>query len=250
MSDGRNVVFLYDGSFYGLLTVVFEAYSSRTFPAGIETDDNVQQALLCEYEYVQTDSQKARRVEEAILKKASARSLNNIYYAYLANAQDKEINIFNYIRACCRFGKSVDNRLTVDCVAFVINAARNVGNEAHLFKEFIRFTELKGGVYYAKIEPKNSVLPAIEEHFVTRYSSMPFLIHDTVHGKCLVYNGTSSVIREADTIPKLNPSENEEKYRELWKCFFDTVEISERHNERCQNTHLPKRFRKNMTEFL
>ncbi len=249
MSDGRDVVFLYDGSFYGLLAVVFESYYTRVFPAGIETDENVQERLFCDYEYVETDIKKARRVEESILKKVSARALHNIYYAYLSNEPEKELAIFNYIRAGYKFGKSVDGRLTLDCVDFVLRAAKNVGNEAHLFKEFIRFAELEGGVYYAAIEPKNNVLPAIEEHFVSRYSSMPFLIHDTVRGECLVYNGKSAVIHEAKGLPKLNLSESEKEYRALWKCFFDTVEITERHNEACQNTHLPKRFRKNMIEF-
>lgn len=249
MSDGRDVVFLYDGSFYGLLSVVFKSYYTRVFPAGIETDENIQERIFCDYEYVETDIKRARRVEESILKKVSAHALHNIYYAYLSNRPDKELAIFNYIRAGYKFGKSVDGHLTLDCVDLVLRAARNVGNEAHLFKEFIRFAELEGGVYYAAIEPKNNVLPAIEEHFVSRYSSMPFLIHDTVRDECLVYNGAGTVIHEAKGLPKLNLSESEKEYRALWKCFFDTVEIKERHNEACQNTHLPKRFRKNMIEF-
>lgn len=249
MLDGRDVIFLYDGSFYGLLTAVFEAYSRKTFPSGIESNENVQQALLCDYEYIETDFEKARRVEKTVKEKSSEKSLEYVYYAYLSNMDNKGFMIFNYIRACCKFGRRVNNYLTLDCVNSVLAAAKNVSNEAHLFKEFIRFAELKGGVYYAAIEPKNDVLPAIEHHFIHRYSSMPFLIHDKTHKKCLVYNGKESVIRETDIIPVLEMSENERQYNDLWKCFFKEVEIKERHNERCQNTHLPKRFRKNMVEF-
>lgn len=249
MLDGRNVVFLYDGSFYGLLTAVFEAYYRRVVPFAIETDENVQQALLCDYVSVDTDAQKARRVEKSVLEKISASALYNIYYAYLSNMEDKGLTIFNYIRAGYKYGRAVNNYLTLDSVNSVITAARNVRNETHLFKEFIRFSELKNGVYYAAIEPKNNVLPALEEHFTHRYSSMPFLIHDTVHEKCLGYNGRETVILDAASVPRLDLSDTEQKYRDLWKCFFDTVEIKERHNEQCQNTHLPKRFRKNMTEF-
>lgn len=249
MSDGRDVIFLYDGSFYGLLTVIFDVYRTRVFPAGIETDENVQETICCDYKYTETDSEKARRVEESVLKRISARALHNVYYAYLSNVKDKEMAIFNYIRAGYRYGREVNNYLALDCVNEVLTAARNVGNEAHLFKEFIRFTELKNGVYYAKIEPKNNVLPAIEEHFSDRYSSMPFIIHDAVRRECLACVGGQSVIRSVDSLPELELSENETAYRELWQCFFDTIEIKERHNEKCQNTHLPKRFRKNMTEF-
>ena len=45
------------------------------------------------------------------------------------------------------------------------------------------------------------------------------------------------------------PNAEELKYRELFKMFYDTIEIKERHNERCRMNHMPKRFWKNMTEF-
>ena len=51
------------------------------------------------------------------------------------------------------------------------------------------------------------------------------------------------------TAPKINLSENEKEYRRLWKQFYDTVEIKERHNERCRMTLMPKRYWKYLTEF-
>ena len=45
------------------------------------------------------------------------------------------------------------------------------------------------------------------------------------------------------------PDERERQYRRLWRAFFETVAIRERTNPRCQNTHLPKRYRAMMTEF-
>lgn len=249
MFNRRDVVFLYDGSFYGILTVVFECYYRHIMPAGIEVDENVQQELFCDYEYIETDLSKAERVEKSILQKISYRALHNIFYACLSNMENKGISILNYIRAGYKFGREVDNHMVLDCANDVLSASLNVGNEAHLLTGFIRFSKLKGGVYYAEITPKNNVLPAIENHFVKRYSSMPFLIHDKNRNLCLVYNGKESVIRKTESLPKLEFSEDEQEYRKLWKCFFDTVEIKERHNEACQNTHLPKWYRKNMLEF-
>ena len=52
-----------------------------------------------------------------------------------------------------------------------------------------------------------------------------------------------------DSLTLAPPSHREAEYRKLWKTFFDTVAIRERHNERCQNTFLPKRYRSTMTEF-
>lgn len=43
MFNRRDVIFLYDGSFYGLLTVIFVCYYTHTYPAGMfflsEPDD-------------------------------------------------------------------------------------------------------------------------------------------------------------------------------------------------------------------
>ncbi len=44
-------------------------------------------------------------------------------------------------------------------------------------------------------------------------------------------------------------SAEEERYRELWKGFYDTIAIKERHNPRCRMTMMPKRYRGHMTEF-
>ena len=40
----------------------------------------------------------------------------------------------------------------------------------------------------------------------------------------------------------------EDEYEELWKVFFNTIAINERYNPKCQCTHLPKWYRKNMLE--
>ena len=37
-------------------------------------------------------------------------------------------------------------------------------------------------------------------------------------------------------------------WQKLWKRFFDAVTIEQRRNERCQMTHAPKRYWKDMSE--
>ncbi len=249
MSDGRNVIYLYDGSFYGLLTVVFECFSRRIVPCGIEAAENVQQTILCDYEQTETDIEKAQRVEKTIYDRMSKRALYAVFLAYLSNTRGKETAIFDFIRAGLKFGKNITNYLTLDCVNKVITSAKTVFGEMDLLRGFIRFSKLKGGIYYAKITPKNNVLPILEPHFTARYRSMPFIIHDLTRNQCLVYNGKNAVIRKTDSLPKIELSDDEKEYRKLWKCFFDTIEIKERHNEKCQKTHLPLRYRENMTEF-
>ncbi len=249
MSDGRNIIYLYDGSFEGLLCTVFESYSLHVFPTAIEITGNGQQSFFAQYRHVATDSGKAERVADKVIALSGQYSLHEIYQCYLSDLPGREMYIFNYIRACMKFGTEVDRHLTIECVNAVTVSSRAVGSEAHLYTGFVRFSELENGVYYAKIEPKNNVLPIIEPHFRHRYASMPFIIHDTVRRQCLVYNGKTSVIHGDVDAPSLELSRSERDYKKLWKEFYDTIVIKERHNEKCRMTHMPKRYWRCLTEF-
>lgn len=249
MPDGRNLIYLYDGSFEGLLTAVFECYAYHEFPYAIEETEYGQQSLFGEYLHITTDKEKSDRVSGKIIETSGRISLYQIYLCYLSTAPSKGINIFNYIRACLKFGKTVNERLNIDCVNYVVTTAKSVSSEAHLYREFIRFSELENGVYYSKIEPKNDILTVIAPHFSHRYSSMPFIIHDLSHRKCLIYNGKSCAIYDVDSMPDVKLSQTESEYRQLWKDFYNTVAIPERRNEKCRMTHMPKHFWKYMTEF-
>lgn len=249
MSDGRNIIYLYDGSFEGLLCAVFECYANHDLPYAIEETEYGQQSLFADYLRVETDISKARRVLKKILEVSGRLPLHEIYLCYLSVIPSKGMHIFNYIRACLKFGESVDKRLTIDCINAVITAAKAVHSEAHMYKQFIRFSELENGVYYSRIEPKNNILPVIAPHFSHRYSSMPFIIHDITYCQCLIYNGTGCVIYEAESMPDIQLSQNESEYRQLWKDFYNTVSIDERQNEKCRMTHMPKHYWRHMTEF-
>lgn len=249
MSDRRNVIYLYDGSFEGLLTAVFDCYLNHELPLDIEPSFNGQLSLDSEYRNIETDTEKARRVADKIITCAGGRAYRHMYYTHLSEYEHREINIFGYVQMCLKFGKAADNHLTSSCVDFVLNASQRTGHEAHKYTGFVRFSELDSGVFYGEIEPVHNVLPILAEHFRKRYSGMAFLLHDVKRQLCVVYNGKSCVIRETEGLPRLSYSENEAQYRSLWKLFYNTVEIKPRHNEKCRMTLMPKRYWRHMTEF-
>ena len=80
-----------------------------------------------------------------------------------------------------------------------------------------------------------------------------WIIYDKTHKVCLVHGvrkrwrlvwGELFNERAAENI-----SEEERKYEFLWKRFFHSVSIKERENPKCQQAHLPFRYRGEMTEF-
>lgn len=247
MLDRGDVIYIYDGSFDGLLTAVFYCYYRHEVPINIENGQNVQKKMFCEYFYVTTDIEKAERVSAAICSKISYTAWKNVYLVYLSDAENKEIICLEYIKKGFRIGESIDLYLTLNEVSAVNDTVKRIKNEAHMFVEFIRFGELEGGVYFARIEPKCNVLPLLAKHFSNRFSGVPWIIYDSKRKLCLACNG-KCFITEAEHAPNLTYSKNEQSYRHLWKTFYDTIEIKQRHNERCRNSHMPKRFWKNITE--
>lgn len=249
MSYGRNVIYLYDGSFEGVLTSIFNSYLYHEAPISIEREEYGQLTLDSDYRRIATDIEKAKRVADKIIKCAGYNAYKHMYYTYLSEKPLCEVNIADYVKMCLKYGKNADKHLTVPCVDFVLDASLRTGHEAHKYTGFVRFSELEGGIYYSEIEPVYNVLPIIAYHFEERYPTMPFLINDVKRKLCLVYNCKECVIRETNSMPNLRFSEEEQQYRRLWKQFYDTVEIKERHNEKCRMSMMPKRYWKHMTEF-
>lgn len=240
-------IYLYDGSFEGLLCCVFEAYYRHENPADIESEADCQIRFGCEYENIPTDLKKADRVFSAAKKKISEKSAYNVMYTYLSNEPNKEKHILEYLRTGFRVGKSVDMRLTEDSVRFVNDTSRKVGSEAHSYKGLVRFSELANGAFYSEIQPKNNVLPILAHHFAKRLSGLAWIIFDTDRKLCCIYDREKWYLQYTDGI-KTDYSDDEEKYRTLWKEFYKTIEIKERHNEKCRMSNMPKRYWAHLTE--
>ena len=248
MHYGRDVIYLYDGSFEGLLTAIFESIYKKEIPLEIKEDKNIQRGFLIEYENIVTDLKKSERISDSICKFISHSAWRNLYYTYLSDEEDRGKLCLDYIKAGYYFGKSVDEHLDVDIILKVTNLVKRVENEAHLYKGFVRFKELDNGIYYSEIEPKCNILPVISKHFKERLPNIPWMIHDIKRKLCLVYNGKSCYITDTDFIPEVKCSKKEIYYQNLWKEFYKEIEIKERHNERCRMTHMPKRFWRKLTE--
>ena len=57
--------------------------------------------------------------------------------------------------------------------------------------------------------------------------------------------GTDSLYDASECI-----RESEREYERLWSGFFESISIKERENPKCQQNHLPLRYRSDMTEFV
>jgi len=247
MLNQSSLIYRYDGSFDGLLCCVFESYDKKEIPMDILLPDTFQ-TMLFEVKTITTDSQKSSRVLSSIPKKIGDGALDLVRHAFLTCFNQKELYILLFLRMGYRYGPSVMSMLADDVVNTLFKAVKHLENESHLLKGFVRFSVFSD-VLVAEIEPKNYVLPLLAQHFCERYPEERFLIYDKTHGMALVYQLHQSTIIPIEALEMPEPDEQEQSFRELWRIFYDAIEVQGRHNPQCRMSHMPKRYWKYMTEF-
>ena len=243
-----NKTFLYDGTFDGFLTIVFNCYSNKTLPQKIFSELEYITNFLDRTIYIETDFEKSKRVFNGIEKSISYTTLYNTYYAFLSNEKDKEMYILKYLCDGFDIGPKINNMLTVSYVFKVMNMKKRSFGECHRLKGLLRFQEIGNNLYYASIHPDNNIIEPLGHHFINRLPNQNFVIHDRIRNLCLLYNGNEYRIIDSSNIKIPNISYEEQRYQELWKLFFKTIAIKERKNARCQMRYMPKKYWQDLIE--
>ena len=78
----ENQVYIYDGTFNGLLTIVFDCYLQKTIPSNIMPETEYISNLLEQTKHISTDEIKAKRIWNGIYHSISYTALYDCYYAF------------------------------------------------------------------------------------------------------------------------------------------------------------------------
>lgn len=233
----------YDGSFDGLLSLVFDAYNDRKNIGSIK-GNQIQIGFLDTY--IETDESKARRVEKYIKNNISYEFFNNVKFAFLSSDERKDIAIVMSIYKAMEIGDKVLE--TMDEYAILMSKIiKKVLSERHRYLGILRFKEVKDGTLFSTIEPKNNVLPILLSHFKSRLINEKFAIFDKKRNMVAYYDTKNFEIFYMEK-EELSLSENELEFEELWKIFHKSISIQERENKKLQQKNLPKYYWKNLIE--
>lgn len=252
------MILIYDGSYEGFLSTVFDAYALRVADGALIRPEGRDCVLpLEEWRDAARSAEKAERVT----KKLHALGLaETVFDAWLSRDSEIENNLLGVIALAIREGNSPMERLYLDSVRAVAGAARRVRTEAHRFLQFVRFVKVESkrpaltdggeapGLYVADIEPEYDILPKIAGHFARRFQDQRFIIRDKVRNQALVYDTKACQIV---TFPEIMapPLPNDAQFERLWRRYFDSVAIPWRKNLKLQQHFVPKKYRKHLTEF-
>lgn len=240
----KQIAYVYDGTFEGVLCCVFFSYTLREIPAEIRTDE----LTLLPVRRVPYNEAHAERVAKGIRNNICRKAYSQAQLMFMTDEPGKELAILRYLRRGFDEGARLMGMLSDEWVHRVDKAVKALLSERHRIIQFLRFSDFDGYLA-AEIEPKGFVLPLLKQHFIDRFPEERLFVFDRAHGAALVYEDRKSAIVPVGDYEMPEPGEQEKRYRALFKLFYDTIEIKPRHNERCRMSHMPKRFWKNMTEF-
>lgn len=213
-----------------------------------------QQTFFDEYIHVEHEEKKYQSVISTIVRKTSRNVLYQIQYVSLSCEKDALDAIYRFLRKAFQIGPDVLKHFGEPEVMRFFELRRNVGNEAHYFREFARFTHMEGDVFVCHLEPKSNVITIVGNHFADRMPSEHFMIIDDNRMLAVVHpkNGENYLrILSGEEMELLRKTESkEDEYTELWRLFVKTIAIQERENKNCQRNMMRLWMRKHATEFL
>lgn len=243
-----NTTILYDGTFHGFLTIVFDCFRTKTLPIKIFSEDLYINNFLDKVYHINTNEEKAQRVFNGIYKQIGYISLFYSFYAFLSNYKNKETDILKYLCNGFEIGSKINHKLTLPYVSKVISMHKYALGECHRLKGLLRFIETDTNVFYSTIHPDNNILEPLGHHFMNRLPLQDFIIHDKNRELCFLYHNNNYNIVDGRDFITPNASNAEKQYQSLWKLFFNTISIDERKNSKCQMQFMPKKYWKDLIE--
>lgn len=246
------MIYIFDGSFEGLLTAIFEWFERKPGEITLQTKIMYQPDAFATSLMIQNNRQNADRVWKGIQKRLDKQWLRKLYCAYLSELPEAYSHIFQLLCYIFQSKPGVEKNYGNPHIIAVAKYAKSVEREKHRMEAFIRFKETKDRIFYCSIDPDFNVLPLIVKHFKDRYADQQWMIYDLNRKYGLYYNlitveEISMDFNKSDISPALMDPK-EELYATLWKDYFKSTTIVSRKNTKLHVQHVPKRYWRYLTE--
>ena len=253
------IIFVFDNTFEGLLTSVFEAYSRRVFPDALFPEGEPVPLFHDEVFTVITEEEKAKRVWRGLQKKLSSGALSCLAQCWLAEEAETPMLLFRYIRKAIDAPRSIETNFADPDVLEFSRMWKRVDWERLRMLQFIRFQKAADGTFFAAVEPEKNALPLAIDHFKDRFADQPWLIYDIKRAYGFYYDlkevrqvtfeeGSREGHLVTGMLDESLMDKDEKLFQQLWKTYFKAICIKERLNPRKHKQDMPVRYWKHMTE--
>ncbi|PRM96641.1 TIGR03915 family putative DNA repair protein [Aliarcobacter cryaerophilus] len=241
------MILLYDGTFEGFLSLVYEVYYKKLKPIKIyKTLPN--EMIFEEILEINTSKHDATKVLNAIKTKFPNELIQRILNIFMCDSKEFELYLLEYIIIGFKESKQLYN-INNSCVFYINNLEKELFRNVHKMTGFVRFEELDDKSLYAKVESKFNLVYFLGKHFLKRFNNQNFIIHDINRKLAFVKMQNDFSVQEVAFFDEPNYSSSEQKFQKLWKSFFSAVAINERINPKLQRQMVPLLYRTYMSEF-
>jgi len=242
------MIVVYDGSFEGFLSLVYEVYYKKIKPTSIlrETPKRLVLEELHESFY---DEGNSLKVFTALKEKFSKQNFETILNTFMCDSIEFEMPLLEYIILGFKNQSELQN-INNGSVFSVLGFTKQLFSNVHKMTGFLRFVELEDGSLYAKLESRFNLVYFLGRHFSKRFNNQTYYIHDINRSLVFVHSPEFKGVREISAFELPTVSENEKKFEKLWKTFFESVAIESRKNDKLQKNVVPLIYRTYMNEFM
>jgi len=246
---------LYDGSFDGLLTAVFEVFEYSYKDVEIASKERLyQENIFAEVHEVITQNDKAERVLSKLEQNIGKSGVHELLKVFLSEDPELEHLILSAVQQSVKHpDENILQNYADSNILKISKICKSVSRERHRMTAFVRFEKMQDGVFFAKIDPDFNVLPLIRKHFKDRYQDQKWMIYDLRRNYGILYDLEESDFfypeEKLDLYKYEQKFHNEEQnYQTLWQRYFTKTNIVERKNLKLHVQHVPKRYWKYLTE--
>lgn len=243
-----NAILQYDGTFEGLLTVIFICYEQGINAVKI-TSGSANMRFDAEHMIIRTDKAKADRVINGV-KNISEAAAFDIRAVFLTVVPDKDMLIYRFLLLLFKHKAAALDMLNKPELVEFNEAAKRFTYECHRMHGFLRFCETEEGILYAPMYADHDILEHILPHFIDRLQCNPFMIHDVARQKIAACYAGRVRMMDIDDKLTIKLSGREVEIQSVWRKYFKHMAIEERVNKVRQRGFLPVRYRKYLPEFF
>ena len=172
------VIFIYDKTFEGLLTTVFDAYSYKKYPDVLLGEGETLPLFYDKSFTVTTDTERSERVWKGLQKKLSAPALSQLTTCWLSELPGIDLLLFRYIRKAIDAPRSIELNFGDPDVLELSKVFKQVKNERLRVIQFLRFQKAADGTYFAALKPLYNVLSLVIPYLQDRFADQQWLLYD------------------------------------------------------------------------
>jgi len=237
------MIYNYDGTFDGLMTVIFEKYKEI---GKCEISKESDQVNFLASKLVETNLIEAQRVIRSIRDNIGNEFLTDAYKVFKSKDDTKEETIAITVKSCLLYGTTYLGSSKKAAIRFR-QILRNFNHELHTYKGLARFREIQDNYLLGEIEPENDIIEHLTPHFLRRMPNEKFIIYDKNRKKASLCEKGSWEIVE---ILEMNgvDSKEEEIFKDAWQGFYKAIGIEERKNHKLMASNMPQKYWKYLPE--